>query len=243
MPVIVFASSKGGAGKTTAAIILACELVRQKIAVSLIDADPNRHLVAWAENLIAEKVGITNSPAGLTVIGTSEDNVLYDIEAARETGAFVIVDLEGRANITMSYAISMADLVIIPCRASDLDGREAIRIAGFIRQQEKILGKTVPMALLRTQVAAAIHTRIERAIMDDFATADCAVFENRLVDRDAYRKMISHNCLLHELEATTRQQCEARDKAVEAAHAYALEVMRRIGMDGTADSRLVQATS
>jgi hypothetical protein len=43
MPVIVFASSKGGAGKTTACVILAAELARQGkdkgIDISLIDAD------------------------------------------------------------------------------------------------------------------------------------------------------------------------------------------------------------
>ncbi len=52
MPVIVFASSKGGAGKTTACVTLAGELARQgkdkNIKVSLIDADPNQHSAKWA---------------------------------------------------------------------------------------------------------------------------------------------------------------------------------------------------
>ncbi len=43
MPVIVFASSKGGAGKTTAAIILASEPARHSTSVTLIDFDPNQH--------------------------------------------------------------------------------------------------------------------------------------------------------------------------------------------------------
>ncbi|RYF34242.1 MAG: ParA family protein, partial [Cytophagaceae bacterium] len=40
MPTIVFVSPKGGAGKTTAALILASELARGA-AVTVIDADPN----------------------------------------------------------------------------------------------------------------------------------------------------------------------------------------------------------
>lgn len=48
MPTIVFASSKGGAGKTTAAIVLTSELARQGAAVTLIDADPNQHSAKWA---------------------------------------------------------------------------------------------------------------------------------------------------------------------------------------------------
>jgi cellulose biosynthesis protein BcsQ len=42
-PVISFASPKGGAGKTTAALVLASELLQQlKKPVTIIDADPNR---------------------------------------------------------------------------------------------------------------------------------------------------------------------------------------------------------
>ena len=48
MPIIVFATSKGGAGKTTAAIILASELARNGATVTLIDADPNQHSAKWA---------------------------------------------------------------------------------------------------------------------------------------------------------------------------------------------------
>ena len=52
MSTIVFASSKGGAGKTTAAIILASEFARQAApkgkTITLIDADPNQHSAKWA---------------------------------------------------------------------------------------------------------------------------------------------------------------------------------------------------
>ena len=245
MSTIVFASGKGGAGKTTAAIVLASELVRHGRAVTLVDADPNRHLSAWAEDMAGDLAGDLvgdaaaqgNSVAGMEAIGmeatgigivrTSEDRILDDLTAVEGSG-FVIVDLEGRANVAMSYAVSRADLVIIPCRASDLDGREAVRVLGFIRQQERLLGRPVAAALLRTQVNAAIHTRIERAIIDDITAAGCAVFDNRLVERDAFRRMVSHGCLLHDLETGDRRALEARKRAVAAAKAFADEVIRRL---------------
>jgi chromosome partitioning protein len=49
MPVIVFSSPKGGAGKTTAATILATELAGMGASVTVIDADPNLNVVDWAE--------------------------------------------------------------------------------------------------------------------------------------------------------------------------------------------------
>ena len=43
MPVITFSLPKGGAGKTTAACILASMLAEQGATVTIIDADPNKH--------------------------------------------------------------------------------------------------------------------------------------------------------------------------------------------------------
>ncbi len=40
MPTIVFASSKGGAGKSTSAVLLATQLAERGAEVTLIDADP-----------------------------------------------------------------------------------------------------------------------------------------------------------------------------------------------------------
>jgi chromosome partitioning protein len=42
MPVIAFANPKGGAGKTTAALLLASELTTRGARVTIIDADPER---------------------------------------------------------------------------------------------------------------------------------------------------------------------------------------------------------
>ena len=113
MPVIVFASSKGGAGKTTAAVTLAGELARQgsnkNIGVSLIDADPNQHSAAWAKlDGKLENIELFDN--------VTEDNILDVIEQAEKKTPFVIVDLEGVASSAVIGAISRADLVIIPCQ-------------------------------------------------------------------------------------------------------------------------------
>ena len=42
MPTIVFANPKGGAGKSTAAVILATQLARRGGKVTILDADPIR---------------------------------------------------------------------------------------------------------------------------------------------------------------------------------------------------------
>ena len=47
MPTIVFASPKGGAGKSTSAVVLATELALSGANVTVIDADPNRPGARW----------------------------------------------------------------------------------------------------------------------------------------------------------------------------------------------------
>ena len=70
MPVIPTAIGKGGAGKTTTTLIIACELARMGASVTLIDADPNKALVDWAK-----KPGV---PDGLDVIGDVSEETIID---------------------------------------------------------------------------------------------------------------------------------------------------------------------
>ena len=75
MPVLVFSSPKGGAGKTTASVILATELAGKGAGVTILDADPNRNAVDWAK--------LPGVPASLTVVGdVSEETIVDQIEEA-----------------------------------------------------------------------------------------------------------------------------------------------------------------
>ena len=120
MPTIVFASPKGGAGKSTSAVLLGAELARKGAAVTIIDADPNKPLSQWARR--------PGCPPNLTVLAdVTESTVIDVIEDAAATTPFVIVDLEGTASMMVAYAISRADLVIIPTQGSQLDAAEAAK--------------------------------------------------------------------------------------------------------------------
>ena len=79
MPVIAFSSPKGGAGKTTAATILATVLAERGASVAVIDADPNKNVVDWSH--------LPGKPASLTVIGeVGEETIVDAIEVGRGQG-------------------------------------------------------------------------------------------------------------------------------------------------------------
>jgi len=137
MPTIVFASPKGGAGKSTSAVILATELALKGVGVTVLDADPNKPVSQWAKR--------AGCPENLTVVADiSESSIIDEIDAAAQKTAFVIVDLEGTASMMVAYAISRADIVIIPTQGSQLDAAEAAKAIKLIRQQEKAFHKKIP---------------------------------------------------------------------------------------------------
>lgn len=70
MPVITFSSPKGGAGKTTAAVIVASELALRGASVTVIDADENTNVVDW------HKLG--DAPAKLIVLGDKKDSPITE---------------------------------------------------------------------------------------------------------------------------------------------------------------------
>jgi chromosome partitioning protein len=193
MPVITLSSPKGGAGKTTAATILATELAERGVDVTVIDADPNKNVVDWSN--------LPGKPATLTVIGDVTEETIVDlIEEAASKSAFVVVDLEGTASLMVSYAISMSDFVIIPVQGSQLDAKQAARQMKLIKAQERIANRTIPFAVLFTRSNPAIQPKTQRHIEDRFRELSVPVMETRLFDREAFRAIFSFGGSLNSLK-------------------------------------------
>lgn len=213
MPTIVFVSPKGGAGKTTAALILACELARGA-AVTVIDADPNHPIKSWATQADAPN---------LTVIADAdEENILERIEEAAAQTPFVVVDLEGTAAKIVLLAVSQADLVIVPTQGSQLDAEQASRALRVIKQQEKMSGRPVPFSVLLTRTSVAIRTRNMAHIQRGLIEAGVPVLKAELHEREAFRAMFSFRQPLERLNPT---EVGNLDKAIANAEAFASEVI------------------
>ncbi|WP_274630927.1 ParA family protein [Arvimicrobium flavum] len=227
MPTIVFASPKGGAGKSTSAVLLACELAAQGANVTMIDADPNKPVSRWARR--------PGKPDNLTVVSdVSEDSVIDAIEEAATKTSFVIVDLEGTASMMVGYAMSRADLVVIPTQGSELDAVEAVKAVRLVRTQERAFGKTIPFAVLLTRVNAAVITRDLRDIRIQLAQAGIPVFEIPIVERAAFRAIFSFGGTLLSLDPKQVSNIKA---AIVNARAYAAELVavlkRAVAATGT----------
>lgn len=222
MPVITLSSPKGGAGKTTTAMILATELAERSATVTVIDADPNRNVVDWAK--------LPGKPTALTVIGNvTEETIVDEIEEAAASSAFVIVDLEGTASLMVSYAISMSDFVLVPLQGSQLDAKQAARQMKLIKAQERIAGRAIPFAVVFTRTNPAIVPRTQRHIEDRFAELSVPVLKTRVCDREAFRAIFSFGGTLAGLHDKGMSNLPAALKNARELTAEVIECLRQAG--------------
>jgi chromosome partitioning protein len=205
MPTIVFASPKGGAGKSTSAVLLATELASSGATVTVIDADPNKPLSQWAD--------------------VKEDSIIDAIEKAATESIFVIVDLEGTASMTVGYAMSRADLVIVPTQGSHLDAAEAVKAIRLVRAQEKAFSKKIPLSILFTRTSAAIRPRTLQSIEAEFGAQEVPMFDVQIHEREAYRAIFAFGGTLRSLDSTQVSNLPA---AIANAKLFATEVISKL---------------
>jgi chromosome partitioning protein len=177
-------SSKGGAGKTTASLVLAGEIAFAGKEVILIDADPNRPLEAWAAR--------EGRPSNIAVVvDESAETIVDTIEEARRRAGFVIVDVEGTATDRICFAVSQSDLVLIPVQGSVLDATEAAKSIKLIRMMSRVTKRDIPYAVFFTRIPAAIREKTFRDIQVQFTEAGVPVLACSLFDRAAFRSLFS----------------------------------------------------
>ncbi len=218
MPVIAMVSPKGGAGKSTSAVILATQLAEElgeQGSVAIIDADPNKPVSQWAQR--------PGKPKNLFVISDiSEKTIIDEIDNAAEQMTFTVVDLEGTASMMVAYAISRADLVIVPTQGSQLDSSEAGKAIRLIRQQEKAFNRSIPYAVLYTRTSAAIRPRTLRHIQETFKQHGIYAYETQLHEREAFRAIFSFGGTLSNLRPADVANLPS---AVANARAFAKETV------------------
>jgi chromosome partitioning protein len=218
MPTIALVSPKGGAGKSTAAVVLGSDLAERGATVALIDADPNHPLVRWGKR--------PGKPQTLTVVESNGEEQLVDaIEHSARQAAFVIIDLEGTASSAVGVAMSRAELVIIPTKGSDLDAAEAVKAIRFISLQEKIYKRAIPFAVLFTQTRPAIRPRTQINIETELRDQKIPMFGVQLHERDPYRAIFSFGGTLASLNPKLVRGISA---AREDARKFANEVVHRL---------------
>jgi chromosome partitioning protein len=213
MQVLVFASSKGGVGKTTSALTLACVLTHHGAPTTLIDADPNAPLALWAKRFPEAM------PPALTIKAAFRTDVAEVIDSASDP--YVIVDLEGSRNEEVSVAIGRADLVLIPMKGNQLDADEAVNVIKVIRKQETIFRRPIPFRVYLSQTSPVIMDKGMRDICSQMRENSIPMLETAIVERSAFKAPFRLGGTIYELSTKEANNPEA---AIVNAEAFAKEV-------------------
>lgn len=218
MPVIAFANPKGGAGKTTTALLLATELAAKGAEITVVDADPERWISQWAR--------LPGKPDNVIIISdVTEDTVVDIIEVAAQKSQFVIVDLEGTASLMVSNAIGMADLVVIPIQGSSMDAKGGAKTIRLIRNQEKMSRRKIAHAVALTRTGAAVTSRALRNVTEQLQAGGIDIFATPIVERAAFRDLFDYGGTLSGLSSS---QVSNLDRAIQNAREFAGEVISKL---------------
>lgn len=214
MPIITFANTKGGAGKTTAVLLLATELVRRGYRVSVIDTDPQRWISRWFE-------GAQPSTDLRVATYVSVNSLQRTIEAYRDSSDYVIVDLPGAQSPLLATALGLSNHVLIPIQGSTMDaqgGAQVIELLQYLYTRGNI---RIPHSVVLSRVNSLVTTRALRAVKTLLAERHVRVLDTPIIERAAYRDMFEFRMSLHQLDP---ERVSNLDKAVANAERYADEV-------------------
>lgn len=110
---IAVANGKGGCGKSTLVANLSVHAAQRNSRVALLDYDPNGALSRWwdrREDMLNPR------------LWRGAENARQDVPEIKRSGAeLIFLDLPPATQHIIDDGIAVADLVLIPCRASPMD--------------------------------------------------------------------------------------------------------------------------
>ncbi len=200
MRVVAFASDKGGMGKSTAALNLACAAAEDRMEVAVLDLDPQASVGRWAR--LRKKAGHPPRPLAETCVPIDVEDRLAEL---RRAGAdLVLLDTAGRDNNAITTAIGAADLIIIPCHPTDLELSTLGPTLARLRADQK-----KHFVLLINWFAGAVRRRADAAAAIERAGGRVApVIYTHRAD---YRLALEHGQGVTELQPDQAAAKEMRD--------------------------------
>jgi chromosome partitioning protein len=125
------------------------------------------------------------------VIGGATEDILERIRESAARSDFVLVDLEGTANNALTYAVSKADLVIVPAQPSRMDLQEAYRAAALVERAGEVVERTIPYRILLSKMPV-LATRAAKHAREQLEQSAIPVFDTEILERTAFREMSFH---------------------------------------------------
>lgn len=156
--ITAFLNQKGGVGKTTLSTSFATALAKAGHRVLLIDADPQRGALTWAEHREAQPL--------FPVVGLPTDKLHREMAAHTANYDHIVIDAPPQVSSIARSIVLAADLILIPVQPSPHDiwsAAEVVRLiedAGTFKESIKtafVVNRKIANTALGRDVFAALE--------------------------------------------------------------------------------------
>lgn len=133
MLIISLVNTKGGAGKTTIALVTALTAADAGYSVCVFDLDTNKDFSDF--QITRQKLGL-DSPFDIYQLNSNEHNIAKEMERILKDPAnnydLVIIDTPGHMTGDLNYALLKADLVLFPIKSNKNEVRHGEHLSRAI---------------------------------------------------------------------------------------------------------------
>jgi chromosome partitioning protein len=180
--ILVAATGKGGAGKSTTVACLASHWHSGGRKVGLVDCDPNQTLTRWHAK--------GGALAGMTLqTQLDEHAIIPTIAEMAQANDVVLVDCAGFGNQAMVFAIGAADFVLIPVMTDEANVFEALRTRKIVSSASMLTRRRIP--------ARTLLCRVKRSAIVAHARNQLEQLEAEPLDSQIYDRVIFQEATFH----------------------------------------------
>lgn len=153
---VAVVSMKGGVGKTTVAVNLACALANKNTRVALVDADIQATATEWIDIGLLPITGYAIPLESLRSVRRwfeSEDRIRRLVNQMLTVDADLeVIDLPPHLSGSAVASLAVCDLVIIPCGASAADISATAKTLELVERAREVRRGHPPVLILPTRI-------------------------------------------------------------------------------------------
>ena len=173
--IIAVCNSKGGVGKSTTAVHLAAWLAKQGHRVTLCDCDSQASSSQWIREAAPEvKALCLREP----------DEIIDGLPLLAEETDYVVADGPGSLAETSRALLLVADVAIVPCKASMVEVRALDAATRVLRQTQKVRFGMPNATIVLSMVGR--HYRLTQDMRDAASALKLPIAQTSLTLRQVY---------------------------------------------------------